>query len=271
MAEIGKIVKHDSASELTPIPFQFDDVRAMAARILKRVNAQAQRKLMAAEKQAQDIEKAAYDSGYHDGHEKGFAKGEAEGKTAGDKAAREAFAQATSGVAPVLTELLAALDARKVMLQAQAEADLLRLSLAIAKRIVRRQLDLDAEHIVPVVREAIGLAVDRSDLIVRVHPEDLSGLEDALPELRTAFTDLGKIRVEADGEIEPGGVRVVGREGEVDMRLSEQFAAIERALIGVDTEPGESPAPGVGLASAGEVRPADDAPEDEEDRSTPST
>lgn len=220
-----------------PIPFNFEDVRAMAAKLLRVANDQAQRKLMAAEEQAQQIETAAYQEGHDKGYGEGYPKGETEGRAAGDTAAREAFAAATETVTSNLTAMLSELETRKVELQAQAEADLLQLAMAIARRIVRHELSLRPDSILPTVNEAISLANDRSDLIVRVNPDDLTPIEQELPALRQAFTDLGKVHLEADPEMVRGGVCVVSNDGEVDMRLEEQLRAIEQALIGEDVSP----------------------------------
>lgn len=116
------------------IPFQFADIKLMAAKMLKRANEQAQRKLRASEEQANEIEKSACEDGFNKGKAEGFAKGEKGGLAAGEKASREDFRQKTMGVASALHNVLAELDERKVCLQAQAESDLLCLAMEIAKR-----------------------------------------------------------------------------------------------------------------------------------------
>jgi len=234
--EADSTPKPERASSSTPIAFQFDDVQALARRILQRATEQAQRKLAAANAQASDIEKMAYEDGHKKGHADGCAKGEAEGRVAGEKAAREEFQNRVQGVVKTLEVLLGELKAREVELRSQAEADLLQLSLAIARRIVRREITIDPSYIVPTVREAIGLATDRSDLAIHAHPQDIAAIETELPQLRAAFADLGKVFLEADPALARGEIRVLGVEGEIDMRLEQQFGTIERALLGLGAE-----------------------------------
>lgn len=238
------IIKSEDFAERKAVPFQFDDVRALANQVLKRAAEQANRKLMAAEKQAQDVEKAAYDDGFKKGEAEGFAKGEPEGRAAGDSAARNAFTEATKTVAPALSALLKELELRKTSLQAEAEADFFRLALGMAERIVRREIRTDANFILPVVREAIGLMNEREDLVAHLHPDDIAAVEKELPALKAAFTDLGRVRLEADEGVERGGVVVKGRAAEADLRIATQLAAFERALLGesaATTEPASAP------------------------------
>lgn len=241
MSDLQQPVRDEAPAGGGAIPFQFEDVRLMAKKILQNAATQAKRKIMVAEAHAKEIEKAGYDDGYKKGESEGRAKGEKDGHAAGDKAARNEFAQSVGDTPSVLQQVLHYLEQRKVAIHAEAEADLLALALEIARRIVRHELSVDPRHIAPIVHEAIGLANDRSDLVVHLNPADLSVIEEELPALRSAFTDLGKVHLLADDSMERGGVRVVGREGEIDMRLEEQFAALERALIGeLDEGKGEA-------------------------------
>ncbi len=215
-----------------PIAFQFQDVRILAAKILKRATDQANRKISAAGEQATQIEQAAYDDGHQKGYKEGFAKGEDEGRAAGEAAARREFLDRTGRTVEALETLLKELETRQIDLRSQAEADLMDLALAIARRIVRREIDLDPEYVLPAVREAIGLSTNRSDLTVRLHPDDMAVVEAELPELHSVFTDLGKVHPLADSSLARGEVRVVSMEGEIDLRLDQQFSAIELALLG---------------------------------------
>ncbi len=223
--------EEDNLGEL-PSAFTFQDVRTLAAKILKRANIVAQDRINAAQKQVADMEKSGFQKGQKEGLEAGRQQGLKEGTKQGANAAREEFVQRTNAVVPLLEELLAHLHENRVALQAQAEADMLRLAIAVARRIVRREVTVDPEAILPVVREAIGLCTERNDIMLRVNPADAEVIEAELPGLHAAFTDLERVRIEVDDSIDRGGLHLFGRETEVDMRLEEQFAALERALVG---------------------------------------
>ena len=246
------VVSAEEASELTPIPFQFSDIQALAARILKRAQEQAQQKLEAARKQIAALEKEAeakaYKEAFPKGEKEGFAKGEADGKAAGkaevDKAVateKSAFRQNTGPVVSVLEQLAVSINQERHSIVAQAEADLLLLAMDIAKRLIGRELTLDADAIRPLANEAIGLVTDRSNLILRINPGDIRVLEEELPNLRTAFPDLGPLKLEPDAAIERGGLIVASREAEVDMRLAIRLAAFEEAILGYSGKDAEAP------------------------------
>lgn len=221
----------------SPVAFQFTDLKAMAARILRRANEIAQQKLAAADRHVKEVERAAQEEGFQKGYNEGYAKGEAEGRTQGEAAARDAFGGAVQGVVPTLQALLHELDEDRIRLQTQAEADLLLLAMEVARRVVRQSIAVDENAVRPVLRDAIALMTMRNDLVVRVHPDDLAAVEAELPTVRGLFTDLGRVDVAADAGVERGGVRVVGRDGEVDLQIQEQLDALERALLGVRTDP----------------------------------
>jgi len=237
---MGKIIDENEVQEMgTPEIFQFRDVRAMAAKILRRATEVAQQKIDAATRHVAELEQQAERKGHDDGYAKGLAKGEAEGRAAGEAAARQEFVGKVQGLAEVLAAIALGLDERKQELQARSEADLLRLSMAIARRIVRQELATDSRQVMQTVQAAISLATSRQDVMLCICPHDLTVIEEELPKLRQVFTDLGRVSVESRDNLQQGDVILVTHEGEIDLRLEEQFSAIERALAGSPMPPAE--------------------------------
>lgn len=235
MSDIISSENIDDLKSDSVIAYQVTDLKALAAKILRRANDVAQQKIKQAEQSIQDSHAKAIEDGHAAGYSEGFAKGEEEGKAAGEQAARDEFTQKVGGITAALQATLQDLSARKVSLQAEAEADLLELSVEIAKRIVRREVEVDPKFVLPVMQEAVALTNNKSDLTIHVNPCDLAAIEEELPTLKAIFSDLGRVDATPDNKIGKGGVRVMSPDGEIDMRLEEQFKALERALIG-DTE-----------------------------------
>lgn len=248
------IIKQDSADDsgLSPIPFQFSDIQAMAAQILKKAQVRADQMLSNARSQVAAMEKQAQDRAYKDGFPKGekagFVKGETEGRALAKgevaKAVEEeraVFRKNSEPAIKALDEVLKAVREVRARLSSQAEADLLLLSMDVAKRLVAHELSFDRKSILPLTLEAIGLAVDRSSLVIRINPEDMAVLEAEKPELAAVFPDLGPIRLEANPEVARGGVVVYNRTMEVDMRLAVRLAALEDAILGVSGDDAEAP------------------------------
>ncbi len=230
---MGNVLDERDLQELgSPEVFQFRDVRAMAAKILRRATDVAQQKIDAATRHVSDLEKQAEKQGHEKGYAEGLAKGEAEGCAAGEKAARDEFLEKIKGLADVLAAIALGLDERKQELQARSEADLLKLSMSIARRIVRQELTVDAGQIRQAVQAAISLATSRQDVTICICPHEIAVIEEELPKLRQVFTDLGRVAVEARDNLQRGDVILITHEGEIDLRIDQQFTAIERALAG---------------------------------------
>ncbi len=232
MAELIPSEYEGETNSQSAVVYNIPDLKAMAAKILRRANEVAQQKIDGARHSIAQMEQKAVDEGKVKGLEEGRKTGEQQGRVAGEEAARNEFNQKVGSVSTALQVVLKEVAAQKVALHAEAEADLLRLALEISKRIVRREVEVDDNFVVPIVREAISLTNNRSDLIVRLNPADVEAIELELPSLHAIFSDLGRVELKSDTTVERGGARVQSREGEVDMRLSEQFDALERSLVG---------------------------------------
>ncbi len=258
-----QVVPGEGAKRLDPIPFEFADIRALASRILKRAQEQAQQKLEAARTQIAAMEKQARDKAYQEafpkGEKEGFAKGEKDGMAAAESkiaaaasAERESLKQNAQPVAGIMEQLAAVMNENRQHLMAQAEGDLLLLALDIAKRLVGHELSVDAEAIRPLATECIGLVTDRSGITARVNPEDYRVMQEIIPELKSIFPDLGVVKIEADPTIERGGIMTATREAEVDMRLATRLAAFEEAILGFSGQAAVAPwsavqPPGAGI------------------------
>ncbi len=238
-----RVVEGEYAERLDPIQFQFNDIRAMAQKILKRAQEQGQAKIEAARKQVAAMEKEGYDKAYKEafpkGEKEGFAKGEKDGMAMAEKRIAESveaeLKKIRDELAPVkgiLEQIASIMNENRQALLAQAEADLLLLALDIAKRLLGRELSFDADAIRPIATEAIGLVTDRSAVTIRVCPADYEAMERCLPDIKSMFPDAGVIQLETDDSLERGGLIAATRESEVDMRLATRLSAFEEAILG---------------------------------------
>lgn len=147
-------------------------------------------------------------------HEAGWREGEA--------AARRRLDAVVERLARSVEEL-ASLRAR---LRRQAEADLVHLAVAIARRILRRELTLDPEAIGGLVHAALQRLAGQEISRVRVHPELAAAVSRALAEGQGA----PRADVVADARLEPGAVIFETERGDLDASVETQLAEIERGL-----------------------------------------
>jgi flagellar assembly protein FliH len=148
----------------------------------------------------------------------GFRKGEAAGQDA-----------AAARLQPVLeryTRTVDELAAARRRMRREAEEDVVRLGLAIGRRIVRRELTIDPEAVLGVVKAAFDRLEHREVDRVRLNPEDAPLVKRMLAETpgRTA------IEVVPDPRLDRGSAIFETARGNLDASVDTQLAEIQRGL-----------------------------------------
>jgi flagellar assembly protein FliH len=110
----------------------------------------------------------------------------------------------------------------------RSEQDLVRLAMAIAERIIHREIQIDRDLILVVARAAIARLGDAAAVTIRINPDDLAAMS-SRQEIQTAT---GPIRLAGDATVPPGGCVVESDLGTVDAAIEAQMREIEIALLG---------------------------------------
>ena len=148
------------------------------------------------------------------------------------KVERERVAADTTGLADLLRNVAAAIDAKRVELAGAAERDLVKLALAVAAKIVNAEIARGKPVVEGILRRAVELTARRQEIKVLLNAADVARIQEFLPELRRDFSDVQKIVLEASDAVGVGGVVVRTREGSVDATIATQLEEIERGLLG---------------------------------------
>lgn len=146
----------------------------------------------------------------------GFAEGLARGEANGE----EKWSAALQRVAKTLHDLAQC----RPNLRREVESDAVRLALAIARKVLHRELQVDPEAILGLVRVAFEKVNARDVLRVRAAPADLPGIRDRMPGLPQ------RIEFVADPGLERGSVVLDTVHGQVDASAQTQLEEIERGL-----------------------------------------
>lgn len=147
-------------------------------------------------------------------------KASEDGYQAGFKAAQGA----SEGIARRLDALLAASANGLRLMEERLAGELLDLAVELARQVLRAEVTVNREAVLPVVREALALlSQDARTVQIVLHPQDGELLRQHLAD------DIarGGWRVVEDRRIEPGGVRVLSGTGDVDATLETRW---QRAL-----------------------------------------
>lgn len=150
-----------------------------------------------------------------------YERGRREGEDAGRQAAEERLA----GRFEHLARVAEGLATYRPRLRREAEADLVRLSLAIARRVLRRELSVDPAAVLGIVKAAID-RIEVSEIHrIRLHPEHAEVLSQA------AASWPHRVEILPDRRLALGGVVFeTARGGAVDASLDAQLMEIERGF-----------------------------------------
>ena len=151
-------------------------------------------------------------------HAAGLREGEAEGRK-----------RAAAELQPVIDRLARSIEeigGLRGRLRAEAEADLIQLSLAIARRVLRRELAIDPEALHGLVLGALEKLSGQEISRVRVHPAHAALVTESLRQNSSA----AKVEVIADPSRELGTVIFETQRGNLDASVDSQLQEIERGL-----------------------------------------
>lgn len=115
--------------------------------------------------------------------------------------------------------------ARVIALE-EHERDIVEVALAISKKILLRECEIDKELVVRQVRQVLGLLPDKTLVTLKVHPQDFKILEPLRHTLRPEWADGDHLALEALDEVDPGGCLVEQAGLLFDARLSQQLALV---------------------------------------------
>lgn len=142
----------------------------------------------------------------------------------------QAAAEASRLLEPLREKLVQTLEEvahLQTSLMARVESDLLRLALEVAKKIVQREVTVDHEVALTLTRVALSRLHNRALATVRLHPEDYAYVNAHSERLGSHSS----IEIVADRSIGRGGCLVETEMGDVDARIEQQFAEIERGFF----------------------------------------
>jgi flagellar biosynthesis/type III secretory pathway protein FliH len=210
--------------------FSFEDLESRGQQILRAAAAERARLLQEARLEAQ---RAAVEL-----VEQSRAEGLAQGRAAGlEQARREAAETALAEARRQLAQLRQALeqalrdfDQAKRELLAEAEAGVISLALAIARRVCKRIGNADTTPAIENTRHALALARNQADLELRLHPDEMDAVRAAVPELLERAAGIEHVRVLADEQVSRGGCVLSMRDGAIDATIEAQLERIADVL-----------------------------------------
>jgi len=112
-------------------------------------------------------------------------------------------------------------------LRREAETDLVKLAIAIARRILRREMTTDPDAMLGLVKAALEKLEGREIERVRVHPADAAAVKQHLEQARTG----ARFEVVPEPRLERGAAIFETSRGTLDASVETQLDEIQRGLI----------------------------------------
>src|SRR5690242_9671173 len=153
-----------------------------------------------------------------DARRRGFAEGVAAAK-----------AKAEADVAAIIERFgaeIVQLVQYRDQIRAEATSELVRLAILIASRVLHRELTVDPEAILGLVKAAVEKAGSREIHRVKLHASHEAQVRKVVEQLSPQRT----IEIVADPGLKPGDVLFETSQGELDASVSTQLREIERGL-----------------------------------------
>jgi flagellar assembly protein FliH len=151
---------------------------------------------------------------YQQGFDEGFAKASQQQRAAIEAAHAE------------LAESLSSLSRARQLVLSQTDVDLVHVAMAIAEKVLNRQLQIDQDALRGVARAALERLAGKPVLAIRAHPQDQEALARAMPELEAKA-----IRWLPDDGLARGSIQFETEFGVLDASIHTQLEEIEHGLV----------------------------------------
>jgi flagellar assembly protein FliH len=152
--------------------------------------------------------------------EDAYKKGLSEGKKAGLKAAQERV----DGLIKEIQKYMEQLKDLETNLRKECEREIVKLSLAIAQKIIIREINTDPTAIAQIARASLEKIPFSPQIKIRVNPADWEDIAKK-PFEAEGYKD---ITIEPDNTINPGGCYLETEFGDIEICWQDQLKEIER-------------------------------------------
>jgi len=157
----------------------------------------------------------------------GFEEGFAVGEQAGLEVGREKAISYLNTLAEAAT---AAIGLRRKIRQ-EAHEELVALAVAIAERLVRREITCDRSILLDRVQDFLTELDDATAVTLRMHPIDLAYAESCKDDWRQLFGAVEHLRLEESHDLQQGDMRIETPTTSLDARIDSLLATVRERLI----------------------------------------
>ena len=164
----------------------------------------------------------------------------AEGLRRGVEAGREQYLKSVAESAAALQAAAQSIQEARDEFLRSLEPQVVELAVAMARRILHREIGTDPECVRRTARKALEHLADCESVVIHVNPDDLEGMRVEKVKLLDEFDGLRQVTLQADASVGPGGCVVETSLMQVDARIEAQLEETLNALMHPpEPDPGE--------------------------------
>lgn len=149
---------------------------------------------------------------------------------AGKADGRAEVEQELHSAAAALGDALEQISRLRRSLMEKSSQDMVRLAVAVARRVIDEEADEKRDMIVKTVNRALESAVEDEEYYIKVNPSDLETVKAHEPMFLASMKGLRNIYFLADENISRGGCIAESRAGDVDATIESQLHEISEHL-----------------------------------------
>lgn len=198
--------------------FNFEDMTAKAEEYLQHVRQQAEQIVARANAEAEQVRQGAR----RDGHRDAVAQAE--------RSMQNKVQKQLKFLVPAIQEAVVEVDRERAAWLRRWEANAVAIAIAIAERVIRREIASSPEITVDLLRESLQLASGVGTLKVRLNPRDYEALKGQLTMVVDEMQKLASTEIVCDESVSPGGCCVDTQYGTVDQQIETQLQRIREEL-----------------------------------------
>ncbi|HQU83718.1 MAG TPA: FliH/SctL family protein [Pyrinomonadaceae bacterium] len=210
-----EIIEENEEVALTALVTEEERAR-MIEEILHAAQQQADEIIKKAEAYQADVQQAAMEKGLN------------EARQTFEKEVAERVEAEVSAVRENLVQTIAQISSLEAEITSKIETELLEFSLEIAKKVVGREVTIDREVALTLVKISLAKLHSRTFAQIYLNPQDLAFVDAH----RDRLNFQGSIELIADNSVTPGGCLIHTETGDIDARIESQFDEIAHGLLG---------------------------------------
>ncbi|HID22013.1 MAG TPA: hypothetical protein EYP14_06385 [Planctomycetaceae bacterium] len=221
----------ENAPLATAVAFNFEDFRKQCDQYLQRVRNTARQIVQQAAQEAEQIKQQAYEKAKAEAYRDAMQQADAEIQRRAKALAEEQAAQSLQSMLPAIKDAADSILREYQEWLGRWEASAIRLSVAIAERLIARELRTRPEAATEMLAQALRLVSRVDRLTVRLNPDDLRALGESAEPFVRSIVHAERVELQAEASIPRGGCVIETRHGTVDARLETMLDRIVQELL----------------------------------------